>query len=354
VLHDNGPYITGIGNGAGGANTSAIETGYNTFGYSVSLALPARIADDFTVPASKTWTLSKLRWLTYQTGSTTTSTINDVKVQIWSGAAGPFGGATLLAGDLTTNRLTSSAWTGVYRVTQTTLTDINRPIMECQVDMSWAPALPAGTYWVDISIGGTLSSGPWANPTVPFDSTDNGQQFFLGVWQNVMDGVALTPQDFPYKLEGTESSPTHAYCTAKVNSLGCLPAIGAVGTPSATAGSGFTVIGRHVINNKGGLLAYGVNGQASSPFQGGTLCVNSPISVTGKLNSGGNPGTNDCSGSYSIDMNAFAVSAGPPAPLAALTVPGTVVDCQFFGRDRGFPAPNNTTLSDGLEYTVQP
>jgi hypothetical protein len=111
----------------------------------------------------------------------------------------------------------------------------------------------------------------------------------------------------------------------------------------------------NVRNNKNGLLFYGVSGRASSPYQGGTLCVKAPIKRSPAISSGGAPlPANDCSGIYSIDMNAFAVSAGPPAPLPALTIPGTVVDCQWWGRDPGFPAPNNTTLSNGLEYTVCP
>ena len=142
------------------------------------------------------------------------------------------------------------------------------------------------------------------------------------------------------------------YCTAKTNSLACVPAIAATGTPSATAGSGFVVSATNIMNNKNGLLFYGITGQAALPFQGGTLCVKSPIKRTPSVNSGGNPPPNDCSGVFSLDMNLYAVGGLGGTPLPELTVPGTVVDCQWWGRDPGFPAPNNTTLSDGLEYVV--
>jgi hypothetical protein len=55
-----------------------------------------------------------------------------------------------------------------------------------------------------------------------------------------------------------------------------------------------------------------------------------------------------------IDMNQFAAGLGGGNPAPALSQAGTVVDCQWWGRDQGFPAPSNTALSGGLEYTVQP
>ena len=97
------------------------------------------------------------------------------------------------------------------------------------------------------------------------------------------------------------------YCTAKINSLGCGPSIAAQGAGSATAAQGLILSCSQVLNNTPGLLLYSVTGRSSALFQGGILCVSTPIRRTAGLNSGGNPApTNDCSGSLSIDMNSFA------------------------------------------------
>jgi hypothetical protein len=168
--------------------------------------------------------------------------------------------------------------------------------------------------------------------------------------------VALSPYD-SWGLDDLELclATAASYCTAKTNSLGCLPAIAWTGSPSATASSGFVVKSSPALNHKSGLLFYGVSGQAAIPFLGGTLCVKSPVKRTpGTVSTGNPPPAVDCSGTYSIDMNAFAQGALGGQPLPALKSPGTVVDCEWYGRDPGFAAPNNVSLSNGLEYVIGP
>ena len=156
----------------------------------------------------------------------------------------------------------------------------------------------------------------------------------------------------PYYVQ---PNPGSTYCVAKVNSLGCTPTIGFTGTPKAGQLSGYVISGSNVRNGKPGLMLYSVNGQNSAPFSGGTLCVATPLKRTTPLTSGGNPApANDCSGVYQIDFSSFAAGLLGGTPLPALSNPGQVVNAQFWGRDQGFPAPGNVTLTEGLEAQIGP
>jgi hypothetical protein len=146
-----------------------------------------------------------------------------------------------------------------------------------------------------------------------------------------------------------------AYCTAKTTANGCTPTVTFTGMPSASAANGFVVRADTLRNEKYGMLFYGLGGPSSTPFHGGTLCVAAPHARTMVQGSGGNAlPVEDCSGVYQLDMNAYAAGALGGSPLPALRVPGTVVCCQFWGRDLGFAPPNNAMLSNALRYVVLP
>src|SRR5688572_1818074 len=185
-------------------------------------------------------------------------------------------------------------------------------------------------------------------------------------WEVAGPGVARIAFSTPTALGGhfelddlqvdfTCDGSAEVYCTAKPNSLGCTPAISAQGQPSASAASGWVVSAAPVRNQQVGMLIYGLNGRAAIPFQGGWLCLAAPVHRSVPVSSGGSSlPAQDCTGVYALDMNAFAAGALGGAPRPELSQAGTVVDCQWWGRDKGFAPPNNTALSDALEYTVCP
>lgn len=135
-----------------------------------------------------------------------------------------------------------------------------------------------------------------------------------------------------------------SYCTAKVNSLGCTPAVASSGIPSMSSASSFDVSASMVINNKVGILFYGL-APAAIPFQGGLLCVQPPIRRTAVQASGGNPPPNDCTGSFSFDFNAYAQSGVDPNVTT-----GAMLYGQYWSRDP--LSPSTTSLSDGLFWTM--
>ncbi|MCC7014207.1 MAG: hypothetical protein IT454_16735 [Planctomycetes bacterium] len=143
------------------------------------------------------------------------------------------------------------------------------------------------------------------------------------------------------------TSAVSTYCTAKVNSLGCTPSLGALGAPSASGGAGsFTIRASNLINHKVGLLFYGFM-PAAKPFHAGFKCIDAPVKRTPPSSTGGALAGSDCSGVLDYDMGARIASGVDPH-----LVLGAVVYAQVWSRD---PAdPTSTNLTGGLRFTIGP
>jgi hypothetical protein len=141
-------------------------------------------------------------------------------------------------------------------------------------------------------------------------------------------------------------APALNYCTAKTNSLGCVPQIAAFGdTYGGPWAPSLWITCEHVLNNKLGVLLYGTGGRASGPFLGGTLCVAPPTRRTTIQLSGGSVSGSDCSGVYAFDFGTWITSGADPA-----LAPGAQVNAQYWSRD-----PQSTAsagLSDGVELVI--
>lgn len=226
----------------------------------------------------------------------------------------------------------------------------------------------------DVSlVGGRILVGAWGH-----DGLD-GTAYFFGhdgsSWSEL--GQLTSPQSIPNELSGSSvamnsehiavgapswGNPTGhvgtvaiyhedlgplTYCVAKLNSQGCFPSIRGTGAASATSSDSFLIEADQVINNKVGIFFYGQSGRSSAPFQGGTLCVQGPHTRTQLQPTGGNAGLDDCSGSLSLDFNAW-IQSGVDASL----VPGSFVNGQYYFRDPLSPVP--TGLTDGIEFYICP
>lgn len=165
---------------------------------------------------------------------------------------------------------------------------------------------------------------------------------------NGYSGNIVRVMQYPYiGLAWLPPTVQASYCSSKLGSTGCAPTIAAEGFPSPTAPSGYTIRASSVRNQSAGTLVFSLNGRAQSPFGGGTLCVAAPWARTTLQHSGGTGlPAQDCSGAWQLDFNAWMSSH--------FTLPaGTLVQCQWLGRDPGFAAPNNWALSNALDFTIR-
>jgi hypothetical protein len=157
------------------------------------------------------------------------------------------------------------------------------------------------------------------------------------------DGTRADIGAIPY--DSTFAPTPTAYCAGKQNSQGCVPAIGSNGTASLSSGAPFTITAVNEVDNKPGLLLFSL-AAAAQPFQGGTLCLQSPIKRLGAQNSNG---ALPCTGSYAFDMGAYLTSGAQPGLL-----PGAFAYCQWWNRDPLDPSGFGSGLSNGLSFGVTP
>ncbi len=142
-----------------------------------------------------------------------------------------------------------------------------------------------------------------------------------------------------------------AYCQAKTNSQGCMPAIGFSGQARVSNNFALTVTGSNALNSMVGLLIHGLTGPQQTPFASGFLCVAPPFARSIPTNSGGNaPPLTDCSGVFSFNLGTV-LAASPIGPMVGA---GSVLTLQWWGRDTGFLPPNAVQLTDALQVVVGP
>ncbi|MEO8670411.1 MAG: hypothetical protein ABI411_03785 [Tahibacter sp.] len=202
--------ITNPGGGFGGADASVLQGTSTSFGATVGGTTAFRIAEDFVVPAPG-WTLSAVTVYAYQTLATpsTVSTFTGMNLRIWDGDPS-LPTSTVLFGDTTTNRLTASTFSGIYRASSTAPTNGQRAIIG-NTSGALSVVLPAGTYWLDWQLAGSTASGPFAPfvTVVGQNATGNAIQFnpATSLWVPITDAGSTFPQTMPYTLEGTVNLP---------------------------------------------------------------------------------------------------------------------------------------------------
>ena len=193
----------------------------------------------------------------------------------------------------------------------------------------WAPLTPCGNpdvCWNQVITNVSKVTYFYGNPTF---------FFIFDQWDVGMDNPRIST-----------SLPTTTYCVGKTNSQGCQASISLSGAPSASSTSPFLIDASDVISQTNGIFFYGHNGPDNLPFQGGTLCVAAPVTRTPVQFSNGNV-TPDCSGTYSLDFNAYTQSGVDPNLVA-----GQLVFGQYWYRDAAAAIPS--ALTDAAMFEIQP
>jgi hypothetical protein len=154
------------------------------------------VAQPFLVSPEQIWTADDMMLRVIQPGADPDQPLEAVVVRLWQGAPGPTG--RVIAGDLDTNRLVDTQFTGIYAVNDGDESSERNPVQDALVDLSWLPPLAPGRYFIEVAAVGTTPE-PVLLPPSPFQPSGQWQPALLG-----FGGVGYEP------LVGHDGNPASA------------------------------------------------------------------------------------------------------------------------------------------------
>ena len=140
-----------------------------------------------------------------------------------------------------------------------------------------------GSAWT--ALDGGVNNGPHYTDVNALEVFDDGggDALYAG-------GSFLSSSGDAYVAKwGCALAHIRTYCAGKTNSVGCLPFLTTVGSPSTSGTGAFSIIGNDVVPIESGFLTYGFK-KSNLDFHGAKLCVKLPFvrtSVTQPNNTGG-------------------------------------------------------------------
>ena len=226
----------------------------------------------------------------------------------------------------------NSSWT-TYSVTIADPTSTTLPAgwegYGAEDPVTFEPILPPGVTFADVLSG---------VDEMAFTTFQPGFFFSSSLYDIVVDNISITTE--------SSGSPVN-YCTAGISASGCQATLSTVGTPSASAPSGFLVNASNVEGSKDGLYFFGVNGRQAVSWGNGTSfrCVAPPVSRAGLLTGTGTNGL--CDGAFSQDLNARWQAKPATNPGA-----GTTTQLQLWYRDPNNTSNQTSSMSDAIEFDL--